>query len=139
MAADAARTATMAMETLAAVERPLWEASRSEELLYEELFCDAEFEDVLVWEAPALRVEVFNVLPGVPKMGEEMREIIIVDTWVVIGGGLAMAGGDRVVVVSDVTRAVGSCISAERVSNTAVIRDRGAVYIPLHLLHCWRW
>lgn len=62
MAADTARTATMAMAAFAAAERPLWEASRSEELLFKELFCDAETEDVLVWETPALRVEVFNVL-----------------------------------------------------------------------------
>jgi hypothetical protein len=46
MAADTARTATMAMamEAFAAAERPLWEASRSEELPFEELFCG---EDVL--------------------------------------------------------------------------------------------
>jgi hypothetical protein len=52
----------MAMAAFAAVERPLWEASRSKELLFEELFCDAESEGVLVWETPALCVEVFNVL-----------------------------------------------------------------------------
>jgi hypothetical protein len=102
----------MAMTTLAAAERPVWESSRSEELLFEELFCDAESEDVLVWETPALRVEVFNVLPGVLKMGEEMREIIVMDTWVVIGEGLApavvpaLAEADGVVV----TWVVGSCI-----------------------------
>jgi hypothetical protein len=96
----------MAMATLAAAERPLWEASRSEELLFGELFCDAGSEDVLVWEVPALRVEVFNVLPGVLKMGEEMREIIVMDTWVVIGEGLALAKGDGVVVASDMTPVV---------------------------------
>ena len=53
MAADIARTAAMAMamamamEAFAATERPLWEASRSEELPFEELFCGAETEDVL--------------------------------------------------------------------------------------------
>jgi hypothetical protein len=122
----------MAMAALAAAERPLWEASRSGESPLEELFCDAESEDVLVWETPALRVEVFNVLPGVLKMGEEMREIIVMDTWVVIGEGLALAvvsalaEVDGVVVASDVTPVVGSCISAERVSDTAVIRNRGS-------------
>ena len=65
MAADTARTATMAMTTLAAVEIPLWEATRSEELPFEELYCDAETEDVLVWETAALCVKVLNVLPGV--------------------------------------------------------------------------
>ena len=55
----------MAMTAFAAAERPLWEALRSEELLFEELSCDAETEDVLVWETPALRVEVFNVLLSV--------------------------------------------------------------------------
>jgi hypothetical protein len=106
----------MAMTTLAAAERPLWEASRSGELPFEELFCDAGSEDVLVWEVPALRVEVFNVLPGVLKMGEEMREIIVMDTWVVIGEGLALvvvsalAEVDGVVVASDITLVVGSCI-----------------------------
>jgi len=135
----------MAMATLAAVERPLWEVSRSGESPLEELFCDAESEDVLVWETPALRVEVSNVLPGVLKMGEEMREIIVMDTWVVIGERLApvvvsaLTEADGVVVATDVTRVVGSCISAEGVSNTAVIRNKGTVYIPLHLLHCWRW
>lgn len=135
----------MAMTTLAATERPLWEASRSGESPLEELFCDAESEDVLVWETPALRVEVFNVLPGVIKMGEEMRETIVVDVWIVIGEGLALAAmsalaeADGVVVASDVTLGVGSCISAEQVSITVVVRNRGAVYIPLHLLHCWRW
>ena len=39
----------MAMAAFAAAERPLWEASRSEEFLFEELFGDAEAEDVLVW------------------------------------------------------------------------------------------
>jgi hypothetical protein len=141
MAADTARTATMAMTTLAATERPLWEASRSGESPLEELFCDAESEDVLVWETPALRVEVFNVLPGVIKTGEEMREIIVVDVWVVIGEAAmsALAEVDGVVVASDVTLVVGSCISAEQVSITVVVRNRGTVYIPLHLLHCWRW
>ena len=98
----------MAMTTLAATERPLWEASRSGESPLEELFCDAETEDVLVWETPALRVEVFNVLPGVIKMG-----IIVVDIWVVIGALAAMfalAEADGVVVASDVTLVVGSCI-----------------------------
>jgi hypothetical protein len=94
---------------------------------------------VLVWETPALRVEIFNVLPGVIKTGEEVREIIVVDVWVVIGEGPALAEADGVVVASDVTLVVGSCISAEQVSIAAVIRNRGAVYIPLHLLHCWRW
>jgi hypothetical protein len=141
MAADTARTATMAMTTLAATERPSWEASRSGESPLEELFCDAESEDVLVWETPALRVEVFNVLPGVIKTGEEMREIIVVDVWVVIGEAAmsALAEVDGVVVASDVTLVVGSCISAEQVSITVVVRNRGTVYIPLHLLHCWRW
>lgn len=131
----------MAMTTLAATERPLWEASRSGESPLEELFCDAESEDVLVWETPALRVEVFNVLPGVIKTGEEMREIIVVDVWVVIGEAAmsALAEVDGVVVASDVTLVVGSCISAEQVSITVVVRNRGTVYIPLHLLHCWRW
>lgn len=131
----------MAMTTLAATERPSWEASRSGESPLEELFCDAESEDVLVWETPALRVEVFNVLPGVIKTGEEMREIIVVDVWVVIGEAAmsALAEVDGVVVASDVTLVVGSCISAEQVSITVVVRNRGTVYIPLHLLHCWRW
>src|ERR1700733_13166366 len=135
MAADTARTATMAMTTLAATERPLWEASRSGESPLEELFCDAESEDVLVWETPALRVEVFNVLPGVIKTGEEMREIIVVDVWVVIGEAAmsALAEVDGVVVASNVTLVVGSCISAEQVSITVVVRNRGTVYIPLHL------
>ena len=130
----------MAMTTLAATERPLWEASRSGESPLEELFCDAESEDVLVWETPALRVEVFNVLPGVIKTGEEMREIIVVDVWVVIGEAAmsALAEVDGVVVASNVTLVVGSCISAEQVSITVVVRNRGTVYIPLHLLHCWR-
>jgi hypothetical protein len=66
-------------------------------------------------------------------MGEDVREIIVMDTWVVIGEGLALVvvsalvEADWVVVTIDVTRAVGSCILAERVSNTAGIRNRGAV------------
>jgi hypothetical protein len=55
----------MATAAFTAAERPLWEASRLEELLFEESFCDAETEDVLVWETPALCVEVFKVLLGV--------------------------------------------------------------------------
>jgi hypothetical protein len=69
MAADTARTATMAMvmatAAFAAAERPLWGASQSEELLFKESFCGTETEDVLSWETPALRVDVFNVLPSV--------------------------------------------------------------------------
>jgi hypothetical protein len=58
-------------------------------------------------------------------MDEDVREIIVMDTWVVIGEGLALAEADGVVVAGDVTRVVESCISAERVSNTAVIRLEG--------------
>jgi hypothetical protein len=115
----------MAMATLAAVERPSWEASRLEELSFAELFCDAEAEDVLAWELLAVRVEVSNVLPGelncVRELGEDVREIIVMDTWVVMGEEGALSA-----VVSDVTRVAESCISAERVSNTAAIRKRGA-------------
>lgn len=68
-----------------------------------------------------------------------MREIAVRDTWVVIGEGLALVEVDGVVVASDVTRVVEPCILAERVSDTAVIRNRGTVYIPLHLLHYCRW
>lgn len=75
-------------------------------------------------------------------MGEEVREIIVRDTWVVVGEGLALVAlveADGVVVASDATPVVESCILAGRVSDTAVIRNRGAVYIPLHLLRCCRW
>jgi hypothetical protein len=74
-------------------------------------------------------------------MGEEVREIVVRDTWIVVGGGLALVvvsalvEADGVVVASDVE----SYILAERVSDTAVIRNGEAVYIPLHLLHCCRW
>ena len=72
-------------------------------------------------------------------MGVEMREVIVMDTWVALAVMSALADADVVVVASDVTLVVGSCISAERVSITTVIRYRAAAYIPLHLLHCWRW
>ena len=75
-------------------------------------------------------------------MGEKVREIVVTDTWVVVGEGPALVvvpalvEADGVVVASDVTRVVESCILVERVSDTAVVRNRGAVYIPPHLLHC---
>ena len=72
-------------------------------------------------------------------MSVEMREIIVMDTWVGLAVMSALAEADGVVVASDVTLVVGSYISAERVSITTVIRYRAAVYIPLQLLHCWRW
>lgn len=127
----------MAMAAFAAAERPLREASRSGEFPLEELFCDAEAEGVLVW-----------VLNCAWEMGEKVREIVVTDTWVVVGGGPApvvmpapivvpaLVEADGVVVASDVMRVVESCILAERVSDTAVVRNRRAVYIPLHLLHC---
>ena len=78
-------------------------------------------------------------------MGEEVREIVVRDTWVVVGEELALVvvsalvEADGVVVASDVGWVVESCILAGRVSDTAVIRNGEAVYIPLHLLHCCRW
>jgi hypothetical protein len=74
-------------------------------------------------------------------MGEEVREIVVRDTWIVVDEGLALVvvsalvEADGVVVASDVE----SCILAGRVSDTAVIRNGEAVYIPLHPLHCCRW
>jgi hypothetical protein len=67
-------------------------------------------------------------------MGEDVREIIVVDTWIAIGEGLALAEADGVVVASDVTRMVETCISAERVSNTAVIRIKG-LYTYHHICY----
>jgi hypothetical protein len=75
-------------------------------------------------------------------MGDKVMEIVVRDTWVVVGEGPvlvvvpALVEADRVVVASDVMLVVESCILAEQVSDTAVVRNRGAVYIPLHLLHC---
>ena len=70
-----------------------------------------------------------------------MREIVVTDTWVAVVMPApivvpALVEADGVVVASDVMRVVESCILAERVSDSAVVRNRRAVYIPLHLLHC---